>query len=100
MRSEEFFFARGVDGGLLAPLSMLALQQANPTENTMKLTKQFSDYMATQEEPILIYYASSMVLPIHTAMPYIYPRPMPATVPVNTCSWLAEMKSHKIMEPS
>jgi len=37
------FLARGVDGGLLPALSSLASQQANLTERTMELCKQFLD---------------------------------------------------------
>jgi hypothetical protein len=64
------FLVGGVDGGLLAPLSVLALQQANPMENTMKLTKKKIDYMATQEEAIITYCASGMVLAIHSNAVY------------------------------
>jgi len=65
------FLARGVDGGLLTPLSALASQQANPTEETMRLTKQFLDYMATMEEAILTFNASDMVLAIHSDASYL-----------------------------
>ncbi len=37
------FLAWGVDGGLLPALSALVSQQANPTEQTITLCKQFSD---------------------------------------------------------
>ena len=62
---------RGVDGGLLPPLSALALHQANPTDNTMRLTKQFLDYMSTQEEAVLTYHASNMVLAIYSDASYL-----------------------------
>jgi hypothetical protein len=65
------FLARGVDGGLLPPLSALASQQANTTEETMKLTKQFLDYMSTMEEAILTFHASDMVLAIHSDASYL-----------------------------
>jgi hypothetical protein len=38
--------------------SSLALQQAKPMENTMKLCKLFLDYMASQEEAVLTYKSS------------------------------------------
>ncbi len=47
------FLARAVDGGLLPAFSSLSSQQANPTEKTMELCKNFLDFMATQEEAIL-----------------------------------------------
>ncbi len=60
------FLARAVDGGLLPALSSLTSQQENPTEKTMELSKKFLDFMATQEEAILTYRASKMVLAIHS----------------------------------
>ena len=63
--------ARAVNGGLLPALSSLASQQANPTENTMGLCKQFLDFMSTQEDAVLTYQASDMVLTIHSDMSYL-----------------------------
>ncbi len=60
------FLARAVDGGLLPGLSSLASQKANQTEKIMELCKQFLDYMVTQEDAILTYRASNMVLAIHS----------------------------------
>jgi hypothetical protein len=65
------FLARGIDGGILPALSALASQQAKPTENTMKLCKLFLDSMASQDEAILTYKASNMVLAIHSDASYL-----------------------------
>jgi hypothetical protein len=65
------YLARVVNGGLLSVLSSLASQQANPTEKTMELCKQFLDYMAMQDNAILIYCASNMVLAIHSDASYL-----------------------------
>ncbi len=65
------FLARRVDGGLLPALSALASQQANPTEQTMELCKQFLDYMASQDKVILTYKASDMVLAVHSGASYL-----------------------------
>jgi hypothetical protein len=65
------FYARGIDGGILPALSALASQQAKPTKNKMKLCKLFLDYMASQEEAILTYKASDMVLAIHSDASYL-----------------------------
>jgi hypothetical protein len=65
------FLARAVNGGLLPALSSLASQQANPTKKTMELCKKFLDFMATQEEAILTYHASKMVLAIHSNASYL-----------------------------
>jgi hypothetical protein len=60
------YLARVVDGEVLPDLSSLASQQANPTERTMELCKKFLDFMSCQEEAILTYQASDMVLVIHS----------------------------------
>ncbi len=65
------YLAQAIDGGLLLALSSLASQQATPTEKTMELCKQFLDYMATQEDTILTYHASNMVLAIHSNASYL-----------------------------
>ncbi len=65
------FLAHEVDGGLLPALSTLASQQANPTEQTLALCKQFLDYMASQDETVLTYKASNMVLAIHSDTSYL-----------------------------
>jgi hypothetical protein len=65
------FLARAVDGGLHPALSSLASQQANPMERTMVLCKQFLDFMATQEDAVLTYQASDMVLAIHSNALYL-----------------------------
>jgi len=65
------FYARCIDGGILPTLSALASQQAQPTENMMTLCKSFLDYMASQEEAVLTYKASDMVLAIHSDASYL-----------------------------
>jgi hypothetical protein len=60
------WYARGVDGTLLTPLSALTSQQAKPTTETMKRVQQFLDYVATQEPAILTYRKSDMILSIHS----------------------------------
>ena len=65
------FLTCGINGGLLPTLSSLASQQANPAEQTMVLCKQFLDFMALQEEVVLTYKASGMVLAIHSNASYL-----------------------------
>ena len=65
------YLHRAVDPGLGVPLSALASQQAAPTEGTRERAKQFLDYVATQEEPILTYSASDMVLAAHSDAGYL-----------------------------
>ncbi len=65
------FLARGVNGSLLPALSALASQQANTTEQTLALFKQFLDYMTSQDKAVLTYKASNMVLAIHSNASYL-----------------------------
>ena len=65
------WYARGVDGTLLTPISALSAQQAKPTQSTMKRVKQFLDYAATQEPAVTTYRASDMVLAIHSDAGYL-----------------------------
>jgi len=53
---------------LLRPSS----QQANPTEKTMVLCKQFLDFMASQKDAVLTNRASDMVLAIHSDVSYLF----------------------------
>ena len=65
------YYARAVDGTMLVALSAIALDQASPTEETMKKNKQFLDYVATHPDAILTFSASSMVLAVHSDASYL-----------------------------
>ena len=56
---------------LLFPVSAIALQYSNPTEDTLEQTKQFLDYVATQEEAVRTYNASVMQLAAHSDASYL-----------------------------
>jgi hypothetical protein len=79
------YLACAVNGGLLPVLSSFASQQANPTEKTMELYKQFLDYMVMQEDAILTYRANNMVLE-STATHHTYPNQNLAATWADTCS--------------
>ena len=68
------YYARAIDSTMLPALSAIASKQSAPTENTMKKVKQFLDYAASQEEAILTYRASDMVLAIHSDASYLSKR--------------------------
>ena len=68
------YYARAIDSTMLPALSAIASEQSAPTENTMKKVKQFLDYAASQEEAILTYRASDMVLAIHSDASYLSER--------------------------
>eukprot|EP00956_Cyclotella_meneghiniana_P017217 scaffold27841_cov34-Cyclotella_meneghiniana.AAC.3 len=65
------FLARAVYSTLLTPISAIAAQCAEPTEETMKQTKQLLDYIASQEEAVITYNKSSMILAVHSDASYL-----------------------------
>ena len=68
------FYARAIDSTMLPALSSIASEQNAPTKNTMKKVKRFLDYAASQEEAIITYRASDMVLSIHSDASYLSER--------------------------
>ena len=64
------FYVKGVDGVLITPLSAITGEQAKPTEKTLARVKQLLDYIASQEDALLTYRASDMVLAIHSDASY------------------------------
>ncbi len=56
------YYGRAVDPTILPALSSIATEQAKPTEKTKETVKQLLDYCATQEEAIIPYTASKMIL--------------------------------------
>jgi hypothetical protein len=65
------FYGRAVDSTLLTPISAIASQAANPTEDTMRQTHQLLDYLATQEKAVLTYNKSDMILAVHSDASYL-----------------------------
>ena len=65
------FLGRAVDSTLLCPISAIASQAAEPTEDTLRETTQLLDYLATQEEAVLTYKASDMILAVHSDASYL-----------------------------
>jgi hypothetical protein len=64
------YYARAVDSTILTALSAIAIEQAKPTEQTRAKVKQLLDYCATQEEAVLTYHASNMILAVHSDAGY------------------------------
>ena len=56
---------------MLVSLNAIATQQASPTQRTMERVKQLLDYCASQEEAVLTYNASSMILAVHSDAGYM-----------------------------
>jgi hypothetical protein len=65
------FLARAVDPTLLCPISAIASQSATPTTDTMQQTKQLLDYIASQEDAVITYNASDMILATHSDAGYL-----------------------------
>eukprot|EP00804_Cyclotella_cryptica_P011511 CCRYP_017065-RA/>CCRYP_017065-RA protein AED:0.33 eAED:0.33 QI:0/0/0/1/0/0/3/0/481 len=65
------FLGRAIDSPLLCPISAIASQSAAPTQDTMTQTLQLLDYLATQEEAVLTYHASDMILAAHSDASYL-----------------------------
>ena len=65
------YYARAVDPTILVALSAIAAQQSKPTETTMAKVKQLLQYCASQEEAILTYRASDMILAVHSDAGYL-----------------------------
>ena len=64
-------YARAVDMKVLQALSEIAVQQEKSTETTMQRVKQFLDYMHTNPNAKIIYYASDMVLNVRSDASYL-----------------------------
>jgi hypothetical protein len=61
--------ARAVNSPILTSLSSIATEQAKPTKETMINVKQLLDYCSTQDEAIITYNASKMIL-VHSDAGY------------------------------
>jgi hypothetical protein len=60
-----------VDSTLLCPISAIASQSSKPTKDMMQQTLQLLDYLATQEDTVLSYHASDMILAVHSNASYL-----------------------------
>ncbi len=64
------YYALVVDNTILPALSAIATKQAKPTKKTNATIKQLLDYCAMQEEPVIAYKASKMILAVHSNAGY------------------------------
>jgi len=65
------YLGRAVDSTLLCPISAIASQSSKPTEDTMKQAQQLLDYLASQEDAVITYNSSDMVLGVHSDASYL-----------------------------
>ena len=71
MYGKFLFLGRAVDSTLLCPVSAITSQSSALTEDTMKQTLEFLDYVATQEEAVLTYNASETKVAAHSDTSYL-----------------------------
>ena len=67
----RLYYTWAVDSIILTTLNAIAMQQAAPTQETMEEVKQFLDYCSSQEEAVITYHASDMVLAMHSDARYL-----------------------------
>jgi hypothetical protein len=65
------YYGQVVDSTILTSLSSLATEQNKPTQKTMAMVKQLLGYCKSQEEAIITYDASSMILNVHSDAGYL-----------------------------
>jgi hypothetical protein len=64
------YYGQAVDNTILPILSAIATKQTKLTEKTKETIKQLLDYCASQEEAIISYSASKMILAVHSDTGY------------------------------
>ena len=74
------FYALSVDSTFLVGLNTIAIQQTSATENTLKITVEFLDYVATHPDAKIRYRTSDMILQIHTDASYLLHDALPISV--------------------
>ena len=65
------YYGRAIDITILKALNTLATQQAKPTVTTEKRVHQFLDYLATHPDAKIRYFASDILLQIHSDAAFI-----------------------------
>ena len=65
------YYPRAVDNTMLKPLSSLGSAQANGTQRTATALTQLLNYCATHPEATVRFYASAMILHIHSDGSYL-----------------------------
>jgi hypothetical protein len=65
------YYGQAVDSTMLTALSSIASTQAKPTQETMENIKLFLDYAASNQDAIITYNASDMILAVHSNASYL-----------------------------
>jgi hypothetical protein len=69
--SSFLYYARAVDMTILHALNSIAAESSKPTERTMERVEQLLDYMHTYPNAVVRYYASDMILNVHSDASYL-----------------------------
>jgi hypothetical protein len=93
------FLGRAVDSTILCPVSAIAAQSTQPTEETMIHTQQLLDYLASQEEAVLTYNASNVILTAYSNESYLS-EPKALVMQEDTSSSPVIPPYQQTMEPS
>ena len=64
------YYGRAVDNTILLTLSAIVTKHAKPMEKTKETIKQLLDYCALQEEAVISYSESKMILAVHSEAGY------------------------------
>jgi hypothetical protein len=65
------YLGRAIDNTILMALNAIANEQSNPTERTKERVLHFLDYLATHPNAIVRFYASDMILNVHSDASYL-----------------------------
>ncbi len=65
------YYARAVDMTVLMALSSIAVEQTRAMEQTMRRCKQYLDYLSANANATVRFYASEMILNIHSDASYL-----------------------------
>ena len=71
MTGKFLYCARAADSTMLAALNSISSEQANPTNTTMKKTKNFLNYVASHQDVIVTYHASDLIFACHIYASYL-----------------------------
>ena len=65
------YYAHAIDLSILHALSAIASKQATPTKQSLARVQQLLDYMVTNPNAVVRFYASDMVLNLHSDASYL-----------------------------
>ena len=67
----NLYYARAIDLTILYTFLVIASEQVNPTERTMRCVHQLLDYMHINPNVVIRFYTSGMIRQVHSAASYM-----------------------------